>query len=112
MKERVIWYEKHGIHKERYLELKHFALQYPKYIAEFAKMCRENRYTNRVEELYRRIQAIEGAASVAADGKLRECLILNVTTGRTERQLNPPCGHAQFYALRRAFFLELDKRTF
>lgn len=56
-----------------------------------------------------RIKAIEEAAH-AAGPEIYTWLMRCVTRGETWEKMRPPCGHAQFYAARRRFYVELDAR--
>jgi predicted RNA-binding Zn-ribbon protein involved in translation (DUF1610 family) len=57
----------------------------------------------------RRTHAIEQAA-IAADATLCEYILRHATEGARYEDMCPPCGRAQFYRARRAFYWELDQR--
>ena len=129
MRERTAWYEKRGITKGRYLELKGIASQYD-------WMCSQERKL-RMGEIDReesgnstwkkkdptgnmammligksyapRIQAIEDAAR-AVDPLMWKYILDNVARGKPWIDGITPCGQRQFYAKRRLFFAELHKR--
>lgn len=98
-KERIKRYERVGISKNRYGELKYIAKQYD-----------ELQSLNKTpsEGDIRKIQAIEVAAQ-AADSALFEWILQCVTAGKTFEQLNPPCGRVQFFRARTRFFIELNR---
>lgn len=91
MKERPLKLEQYGIDANRYRELKFIACQY----ADGQKP---------------RDAAIQAAAK-AADEALAPYLLRHAARGTTYEQLSPPCGINQFYAARRRFFAELDRRV-
>lgn len=68
----------------------------------------------RVADSYtrRRARIVEAAAEAACrSAALRRCLLVSVTQNRGyERLGRVPCGRRQFYAYRRAFYVELDAR--
>lgn len=124
-------YEQYGISKYRFLELKSIALQYDQMVAEEKKLRRGeidrkpggNRAWRKPDPTgnaaigialrsnAHRIRAIEECARIAAPGfaaQLMECVARGVPYERISP--TPPCGRAQFYAARRLFFCELDRR--
>lgn len=130
MTERTAWLEKRGITKARYMELKGIAGQYDWMKAQEKKLRagivdrREggnstwqkkdptgNAAMMMISKSYApRIKAIEEAAK-AADGFLWKYLLRCVARGESWETMQPPCGRRQFYARRRMFFAELDKRV-
>lgn len=131
-KVRMKRYEQAGISRERYMELKYLARQYDSMKRWEAKLRRGeidraeggNRAWRQsdptgnaavgiaVKSKADKIRAIEDAARVATAGMpgMYKLLMRNVTKGEEERVLQPCCGHAQFCALRRRFYVELDRR--
>lgn len=131
-KERFGRYESAGISKERYLELKHLARQYDSMKKYEAKLRRgevdRQEGGNRAwrasdptgnaalsllaKSKAEKIRAIEDSARAAVNGMqgMYRPLMRNVTRGEREADIQPPCGHAQFCAARRRFFIELDRR--
>lgn len=129
MTERTAWYERRGITKGRYLELKGIASQYDWMRSQERKLRmgevdREesgnktwhkkdptgNTALAMISRSYApRIQAIEEAAK-AVDISLWKYIIRCVCRGESWEKMTPPCGQRQFYAKRRLFFAELDKR--
>lgn len=128
-KERIKRYEAAGITKERYLELKYLTRQYDSMKKQEAKLRRGeidrkaggNRAWRQsdptgnaaigiaLRSKAEKIRAIEEAARTAAPGLYVEMLKC-VTRGESYEKLKPPCGRGQFYAMRRQFFVELDRR--
>lgn len=128
-RERTKRIENAGISKNRYLELKYIARQYDAMRKEEAKLRRgEIDRKEGVNGGWRqpdptgnaaigialrsnahKIRAIEEAAK-AAGPEIYSWLLRCVTRGETFERLGPPCGRAQFYAARRAFYIELDWR--
>ena len=123
-RERVKRYESAGISKNRYLELKSIARQYDELHEKAAKLKRgeldragrlggdptgETAIDRTMRDPERKIRAIEEAAR-SAGADLYPWLMRCVTRGEKHEHMHPPIGRAQFYQLRRLFFLELDKR--
>lgn len=98
-KERIKRYERAGISKNRYGELKYIAKQYDE-LRSLGKVPSEGDM--------RKIQAIEAAAR-ATDLDLCEWILQSVTAGKAFEQLNPPCGRVQFFRARTRFFIELNR---
>lgn len=129
-KERTNFYEKSGIERERYLELKYLARQYDSMRREERKLRRgeidrregENSGWRQSDPTGNaaigmamrsradKIRAIENSAR-AASPEMYAAVLKCVTQGMNYEQLNPPCGRRQFYAARRRFFVELDRRV-
>ncbi len=129
MTERTAWYEKRGITKGRYLELKGIAAQYDWMRAQERKLRmgevdREeggnktwqkkdptgNAAIAIVGKSYAgKIRAVEESAK-AVDMLLWKYILRCVTRGESWDKMMLPCGQRQFYAKRRLFFIELDKR--
>lgn len=129
MKERTAWYEKRGITKARYLELKGIAGQYDEMIRKERELRAGE--VDRAEEgnvawkkkdptgntalmivsksYAPRIRAIEEAAR-AVDACMWKYILNNVARGESWEKMRPPCGCRQFHQKRRLFFAELDKR--
>ena len=121
------------INKERYLELKHFCLQYHSWqveadLIEYAsstsfielndeiKEYSDNvfEYVSRRSYYLSKIEKVDKAVVEATDNKdIRAALLECVTTGRTYAKMNArhqiPCGRGQFYDVYRRFFYILDK---
>lgn len=130
MTERTAWYEKRGITRGRYLELKGIASQYDWMRTQERKLrlgeidreeggnrtWRQKDPTGNAAILLAtksyvpRIQAIEEAAK-AVDAFLWKYILRCVTRGESWEKMQPPCGRRQFYSKRRLFFAELDKRV-
>lgn len=130
MRERTAWYENRGITKGRYQELQGIAKQYD-WMRTQEKKLRMGEI-DRVESgntafkqkdptgnmaivlisksYAPRIQAIEDSAR-ASDPFLWKYILRHVTRGESWEKMQPPCGQRQFYAKRRLFFAELDKRV-
>lgn len=89
--------EKQGLARERYFELLYFSRQYLKI-----------KQRGPGDPLAWRVPVIEEAARAARED-IFPYLLENVTTGRTFEQISPPCGHGQFFAARRQYFIELDR---
>lgn len=129
MQERTAWYEKRGITRGRYLELKGIAAQYEEMKEAERKLRRGeidreesgnvvwkkkdptgNAAVAMIERSNApRIRAIEEAAK-AVDGRLWQYILRCVSAGESWTTMTPPCGQRQFYAKRRLFFYELHKR--
>lgn len=130
MRERKLKLEHEGITKERYTELLWASRQYEQLKA--AERRRRNGEYDRTasgntpgrghsdptaSEAMRlatgpyawKIAAIEQSA-IAADSRLCKWILKNVTQGITYENMDVPCGRAQFYAARKNYFVELDKR--
>ena len=131
MKKRTPWYEKHGMTEGRIRELEGIALQYDD-LREAERKLRagEIDQPQRGNVIWKkkdptgnmaamradksnapRIRAIEESARAAGGGLWREVLRNATCRGETWEKINPPIGRRQFYALRRRFFIELDKRV-
>lgn len=128
--ERVKRYEKYGISKNRFLQLKYLARQFdemreyegrlrrdeidrvqPANTAWHAKDPTGNKAIRLATLSYAdKIRAIEEAARAAAPG-MERALLRCVTRGESWERIGPPCGRDQFYAMRRMFFVELDRRV-
>ena len=57
----------------------------------------------------RRAAMIERAAESAGGRAVGRAILRSVSEGKTFARLRPPCGERQFYQLRLAFFVELDR---
>lgn len=128
--ERVKRYEQYGISKNRFLQLKYIARQYDEMRAWEERLRRDeidrvpprnatwhtkdptgNRAVRLATLSYAdKIRAIEDSAHAVAPG-MERALLRCVTRGEGWDKIGPPCGRDQFYAMRRAFFVELDKRV-
>ncbi len=128
--ERVKRYEQYGISKNRFLQLKYLARQYDEMRAYEGRLRRDE--IDRVQPVNAKwhakdptgnkairlatlsyadkIRAIEDSARAAAPG-MERALLRCVTRGESWERIGPPCGRDQFYAMRRAFFVELDRRV-
>lgn len=131
--ERVKRYEQYGIDKNRYLELKYLARQYERMRRDETKL--RNGETDRPERsgniawkqpdptgnaaIYiatrsnaDKIRAIEDAAWAAAgqSDALYTGILRSVTAGVPYERMSVPCGRVQFLRMRRAFYVELDRR--
>lgn len=128
--ERVKRYEKFGISKNRFLQLKYLARQYDELRAWESKLRSDE--LDRVQRANAawhakdptgnkairfvtlsnadKIRAIEDSARAAAPG-MERALLRCVTRGESWERIAPPCGRDQFYAMRRRFFVELDLRV-
>ena len=108
--------------KERFLELKHFCLQYPEWKDEINKInfygkvgdgrsCdisdRTGRIASIVEVINRKMEMIEQSA-IRADGDIYPWIIKCVTEGMGYLNLNAPCSKDYFYDRYRKFFWILD----
>lgn len=120
---------KYYISKDRFLELKHFCLQYPEWKAKYADCnsmvyygAREIRSTDipdpvahavELREKYFRLMEMVEQTAIAADSDLYEWLIravgfgISYTTLRTKYDM--PAGRDMFYDRYRKFFWLLDK---
>ena len=58
----------------------------------------------------KRVKLIEDCAAAVAEPRIAEALIRSVADGQTWEVMRPPIGQRQFYELRQAFFIELDRR--
>lgn len=131
MRRRMEFYKRHGITERRLIELESVALQYDWYRAEDKKLrlgivdraetgnkCWRpkdptgNTAAGIADRTHAaKIRAIEESIKAAApDAAMRRCLQKNVTRGIGYDKICPPCGENQFYAMRRAFFVELHHR--
>lgn len=130
MTERTAWFEKRGITKGRYMELKGIASQYDWMKRQEKKLQAGeidrnesgnvvwrkkdptgNAAIGLVSKSYApRIKAIEDSAK-AADAFLWKYILRCVCRGESWEKMQPPCGRRQFHARRRLFFAELDKRV-
>lgn len=121
---------KYYIEKHRYLELKHFCLQYPKWKEEYHKLeypiksmrmdiCKENTISDqtgdiavRKSKLFYQMKIIEQAA-INADPELASYILFAVTTGKSFEYLETmqeiPCCRQTYYDRYRRFFWLLDK---
>lgn len=128
--ERVKRYEEYGISKNRFLQLKYLARQYDEMRAWEERLRKDeidrvkpvntawrvkdptgNKAVRLATLSYAdKIRAIEDAARSAAPG-MERALLRCVTRGESWEKIGPPCGRDQFYAMRRAFFVELDRRV-
>lgn len=117
------------ISKDRYLELKHFCLQYRQFKHDITVEC-EKMPQNRVFDIYRSrtqmsdktaVKAVKLAilehntdiidlCSQEAGGDIAQWIFSAVTEGKSYAVLNPPCSKQYFYLRYRAFFWLLDKR--
>lgn len=57
----------------------------------------------------RRVRMIEACARTA-DAEIWRELLKNVARGVSYEHMDAPCGRRQFYAARRRFYVELDRR--
>lgn len=112
------------ISKHRFLELKHFCLQYPEWKTELNKInwfgssvseIRSHDISKPVERLYDRrekllryMEIVEQSA-IDADPDIFEWLLRSVTEGVSYGSLEVPCGRDYFYERYRKFFWLLDK---
>ena len=126
MNKRDLSVEELGISRFRYRELMYFCLQYEEMKERLAELTLVSavrpghggrgggrsdpaaRAALRLAELRGKLEAIEQAA-LEAGGDLYAYLLAAVTTDAAYEQLKVPCGRRQFYAMRRRFFLSLDK---
>ncbi len=98
-------YKDYGISKERYLELKHFCLQYE----EKKKNARPGKQAEQKENSIRDCKLIEQAAK-QTDEMLSPYILKCVATGLPYEYLgNVPVSRNDFYGYRRLFFHHLDK---
>ena len=97
------------ISKHRYLELKHFCLQYPEWRAEVSKL----NYFGSAGDGIRGSEPSKPVEScLAADPDIFEWLLKSVTLGlsyETLSTLEIPCGRGYFYERYRKFFWCLDR---
>ncbi len=124
---RTRWYEKHGISKERYIELKNVCLQYDQYkrkdrelrLGDYCRRGGNQAYSlpdptgreaaRNADSVYaRKMRIIERAANEAC-GPLACAMLRHVTTGCSMEMTSAPCGRRQFFQLRREFFAILDR---
>ena len=112
------------ISKHRYLELKHFCLQYPEWKTELNKInwfgstggeIKSTDISKPVDRLYEKrerylkcIEMVEQSA-LEADGDIFEWILKSVTEGVSYGYLNVPCSRDYFYDRYRRFFWILDK---
>lgn len=121
--------------RERYLELRNFCLQYPKWKIEAASMLDlsgmnydgmphgtdpgdpTGRAVERRDKIMNKISLVEGCAASIADGKWYAAIINNVCNGmgyELIKSLHPEwliTNNAKaFFTARKAFFLLLDRR--
>jgi len=123
-----------GMSRERVMELRYFCLQYP---AKRARLDAARGGFNRIEldgqprgsgrigrptearalraldSLDRRdVRMIEDAARDVSGGSdaVWRALMRHVTRGERLEAIRPPMGRNQFYAIRRQFFIRLDRR--
>ena len=129
MTERTAWFERHGITKGRYMELKGVASQYD-WMRRQEKKLRAgevdrsesgngvwhekdptgNTAIGNIAKSYApKIKAIEEAAK-ATDALLWQYVLRCVCRGESWEKMCVPCGRRQFHARRRMFFVELNKR--
>lgn len=105
-------YEKAGIDRDRYFELRAVCRQYDtmRKMIEVARMA--NTYNDALEHKWHKICAINESVEAVCkkDSGMAPYILRAVTKKETYEQINPPCGRNQFYRRRRAFFVELDKR--
>lgn len=108
---------KYYISKHRYLELKHFCLQYPEWLNEYTKhVLPEKDSTSEWalarSELKKRMEMVEKAA-MRADEDLSIYIFQSVTEDKTYVNLKTfysiPCSRDTFYDRYRKFFWELSK---
>ena len=127
-------YEKYGISKDRYLELKYLARQYDAMKRAEAKLQRGE--TDRPERgghtawkqpdptgnaaifiamrsHAAKIAAIDAAAWEASghSAAMRDAILKSVTRGIIYERMSVPSGRAQFLRARRQFYVELDRRV-
>lgn len=120
---------KYYISKDRFLELKHFCLQYPEWKARYIECnsivqysgiqirCSDIpdpvAYAAQVREHYLRLMEMVEQTAIAADSDIYQYIIRSVafgisyTTLRTKYDM--PCGKDMFYDRYRKFFWLLDK---
>ncbi len=111
--------DKYGITNNMYLELLYFCRQYDhkRQMAQYERGLSAPAVSgggsyhsdptasraSRAERFQRDVDLIDKAAIEAAED-LAPFLILNVTRGKTFRELNVPCSHGTFSNKRRKFF--------
>lgn len=125
---RTKWFEKHGISKERYLELRSICMQYDQYrrkdwelrMGDAPKRSGNRVYSGtpdptgheaarRADSLpARKMRAIERAAEESC-GAFAWAILENVTHGKPMETIDAPHGLRQMYQLRREFFAALDR---
>lgn len=116
------------ISKDRYLELKHFCLQYSDYKHRIAlerektaqnRVFTSNRTSGRLSDKTAKkavnLAILEHYTGIIEDcckkagGDIESWLFTSVTTGKSYYILNPPCSKQYFYLRYRTFFYLLDK---
>ena len=58
----------------------------------------------------RRVRLIDQCSEAVGGKVVGMAIVRNVTEGESYAYLRPPCGEWQFYKLRTAFYVELDRR--
>ena len=126
--ERNLKLDKYGIDKNRYLELKYFCRQYPKWKRRITDL--RNGYTPinltgmpsgsgttdnvakaaiEAAELSKQCELIEQCC-IEADNEIYQELLRNITEGIPYEYMTVYIGRRQFYEARRKFFWLLDKK--
>lgn len=128
--ERTAWFEKRGITRGRYMELKGIASQYDWMKMQERKLQAGvvdrneggnstwqkkdptgNAALMMISKSYTpRIKAIEESAK-AADAFLWKYILRGACRGESWEKMAPPCGRRQYHEKRRLFFAELHKRV-
>lgn len=132
MRHYIPHWETIGIKKERYLELLHFCRQYPDWKTEAASLVGPrgvnldgmphgsgagNPTASAAERragLLAKIQLVDDCAASVGNGRWYAAIIQNVCLNRPYSMLSitvlPNSNRNAFFAARKAFFAELDKR--
>lgn len=58
----------------------------------------------------RRVKLIEDSAAAVASPAVAQAILRSVADGARYEIMRPPIGERQFYRVRQAFFIELDRR--
>lgn len=133
MRSKVSKKNNYYIPKERYLELKHFCLQYPDWVRAYCIFCFQPAQTRMTEtkvvnvyihdftdflpgldELKSKIDLVDKTAN-ETDEFLSSYILKSVTQGISYDSLNAresiPCCRNVFYKTQRKFFWLLDQKT-
>lgn len=132
MRHYIPHWETIGIKKERYLELLHFCRQYPDWKTEAASLVGPrgvnldgmphgsgagNPTASAAERragLLAKIQLVDDCAAAVGNGRWYAAIIQSVCLNRPYSMLSiavlPNSHRNAFFAARKAFFMELDKR--
>lgn len=105
MKIKAEFFENNGISLLRLTELKIVAKQYGFYLQQASAGKSGGTPSTQYAE---RARAIETAAK-AAGGNMWPYIIQSVSYERGYDRIMPPCGENEFHAIRRRFFVELNK---